>query len=195
VIKEVRADSADSDLAAKRIWKNGEVPMAERPLRGSDGKPEEEPTVSAPEKLAGKAHRLKRNRRKPNLFVVEKHTSRARKSKRYGLSDGSFHFLDHEKRNIALFDRRPNFPPPCEMLIRFGAKSASTKSFLRDRVFSFRVAFRPFVTIRARSSSPGLPAQNRERTIDRRFFNGTAGGRFPPSPCTASFSVGYRRMN
>src|SRR5438045_3452545 len=100
VIKEVAL------IAPAVIWPQNQsgkwrVPMAERPSE-TQAQAEEEPTVSAPENLPEDTPPQKESKKtKP---VVVESTPAGPQIKKIRLSDGSFHFLDHEKRNIALFD-------------------------------------------------------------------------------------------
>src|ERR1700747_3187825 len=99
VIKEVAL------IAPTVIWPQNEsgkwrVPMAERPSEAQT-QGEEEPTVSTPENSPESTPPQKESKQtKP---VVES-TPAGPQIKKIRLSDGSFHFLDHGRRNIALFD-------------------------------------------------------------------------------------------
>src|SRR6267378_3461553 len=130
VIKEVAL------RAPTVIWpqnKSGEwrVPMAERPSEAQT-QAEEEPTVSTPENLPeGTPPQKESKQTKP---VVVESTPAGPQIKRIRLSDGSFHFLDHEKRNIALFDG-VQFSSSMRDITTIRGQVRIDKIVLRDRVF------------------------------------------------------------
>src|SRR5258708_3673225 len=130
VIKEVAL------IAPTVIWPQNEsgkwrVPMAERPSEAQT-QAEEEPTVSAPENLPeGTPPQKESKKTKP---VVVESTPAGPQIKKIRLSDGSFHFLDHEKRNIALFDG-VQFSSSMRDVDSIRGQVRIDKIVLRDRVF------------------------------------------------------------
>ena len=123
-------------IAPTVIWPQNEsgewrVPMAERPSEAQT-QAEEEPTVSAPENLPeGTPPQKESKKTKP---VVVESTPAGPQIKRIRLSDGSFHFLDHEKRNIALFDG-VQFSSSMRDVTTIRGQVRIDKIVLRDRVF------------------------------------------------------------
>src|SRR5439155_655402 len=77
------------------------VPMTETPSEAQTQV--EEPTVSTPETSPESTPPEKE--RKQSKAVEAQNAAAGPQIKKVRLSDGSFHFLDHEKRNIALFHR------------------------------------------------------------------------------------------
>jgi len=130
VIKEIAL------IAPTVIWPQNEsgewrVPMAERPSEGQT-QAEEEPTVSTPENLP-EGTRPQKESKKTKPVVVES-TPAGPQIKKIRLSDGSFHFLDHEKRNIALFDG-VQFSSSMRDVDSIRGHVRIDKIVLRDRVF------------------------------------------------------------
>ncbi len=130
VIKEVAL------IAPTVIWPQNEsgkwrVPMVERPSEAQT-QAEEEPTVSTPENLPeGTPPQKESKQTKP---VVVESTPAGPQIKRIRLSHGSFHFLDHEKRNIALFDG-VQFSSSMRDVDSIRGQVRIGKIVLRDRVF------------------------------------------------------------
>src|SRR5438046_10325852 len=105
--------------------------MAERPSEAQT-QAEEEPTVSTPENSPeGTPPQKESKQTKP---VVVGSTPAGPQIKKIRLSDGSFHFLDHEKRNIALFDG-VQFSSSVRDVDSIRGQVRIDKIVLRDRVF------------------------------------------------------------
>jgi uncharacterized protein involved in outer membrane biogenesis len=130
VIKEVAL------IAPAVIWPQNEsgewrVPMTETPSEAQT-QAEEEPTVSTPENLPeGTPPQKESKQTKP---AVVQSTAAGPQIKKIRLSDGSFHFLDHEKRNIALFDG-VQFSSSMRDVTTIRGQARVAKIVLRDRVF------------------------------------------------------------
>src|SRR5436305_13797038 len=105
--------------------------MTERPSEAQT-QAEEEPTVSAPDNLP-EVTRPQKVSKKTKPVVVES-TPAGPQIKKIRLSDGSFHFLDHEKRNIALFDG-VQFSSSMRDVTTIRGQARIAKIVLRDRVF------------------------------------------------------------
>ena len=129
VIKEVAL------IAPTVIWPQNEfgewrVPMVERPSE-AQMRAEEEPAAATPESPPQATTPEKESKQtKP---VVES-TPAGPQIKKIRLSDGSFHFLDHEKRNIALFDG-VQFSSSMREVDSIRGQVRIDKIVLRDRVF------------------------------------------------------------
>jgi type II secretion system protein N len=123
-------------IAPTVIWPQNEsgewrVPMAERPSE-TQTQTEEEPTVSTPENLPENTPVQKESKQtKP---VVVESTPAGPQIKKIRLSDGRFHFLDHQKRNIALFDG-VQFSSSMRDVDSIRGQVRVDKIVLRDRVF------------------------------------------------------------
>src|SRR5438552_17134312 len=131
VIKEVAL------IAPAVIWPQNEsgewrVPMTETASEAQVQAEEEEPTVSTPDNLPeGTPPQKESKQSKP---VVVESTPAGPQIKKIRLSDGSFHFLDHEKRNIALFDG-VQFSSSMRDIDSIRGQVRIDKIVLRDRVF------------------------------------------------------------
>src|SRR5438128_2136856 len=130
VIKEVAL------IAPAVIWPQNEsgewrVPMTETPSE-SQVQAEEEPTVSTPDNLPEGTPPQKESKQTKPAVVAS--TAPAPQIKKIRLSDGSFHFLDHEKRNIALFDG-VQFSSSMRDVNSIRGQARIAKIVLRDRVF------------------------------------------------------------
>src|SRR5256885_1123074 len=105
--------------------------MAGRPSEAQT-QAEEEPTVSTPKNFPeGTPPQKESKKTKP---VVVESTPAGPQIKKIRLSDGSFHFLDHEKRNIALFDG-VQFSSSMRDVDSIRGHVRIDKIVLRDRVF------------------------------------------------------------
>src|SRR5438046_3551324 len=105
--------------------------MAERPSEAQT-QAEEEPTVSTPENSPeGTPPQKESKQTKP---VVVESTPGGTQITKIRLRDGSFHFLDHEKRNIALFDG-VQFSSSMRDVNSIRGQARIDKIVLRDRVF------------------------------------------------------------
>jgi type II secretion system protein N len=129
VIKEVAL------IAPAVIWPQNEsgewrVPMTETPSEAQVQA--EEPTIPSPATLPESASPEKE--RKPTKAVEGENAAPAPQIKRIRLRDGSFHFLDHEKRNIALFDG-VQFSSSMRDINSIRGQARIAKIVLRDRVF------------------------------------------------------------
>src|SRR5437588_10609967 len=129
VIKEVAL------IAPAVIWPQNEsgewrVPMTETPAEAQVQA--EEPTIPSPGNLPENASPEKE--RKQMKAVEGENAAPAPQIKRVRLSDGSFHFLDHEKRNIALFDG-VQFSSSMRDVDSIRGHVRIDKIVLRDRVF------------------------------------------------------------
>jgi uncharacterized protein involved in outer membrane biogenesis len=131
VIKEVAL------IAPAVIWPQNEsgewrVPMTETPSEAQVQAEEEEPTVSTPDNLPEGTPPQKESKQTKPAVVAS--TAAAPQIKKIRLSDGSFHFLDHEKRNIALFDG-VQFSSSMRDVNSIRGQARIAKIVLRDRVF------------------------------------------------------------
>jgi type II secretion system protein N len=129
VIKEVAL------IAPAVIWPQNEsgewrVPMTEPPAEAQTQV--EEPKVSTPETSPEGAASEKE--RKQTKAVEVENAAPGPQIKKVRLSDGSFHFLDHEKRNIALFDG-VQFSSSMRDVTTIRGQARVAKIALRDRVF------------------------------------------------------------
>src|SRR5207245_10833031 len=97
----------------------------------------EEPTVSTPETLPEGTPPEKE--RKQTKAVEAENAAPGPQIKKVRLSDGSFHFLDHEKRNIALFDG-VQFSSSMRNVTTIRGQTRIAKFVLRARVFLSRLA-------------------------------------------------------
>src|SRR5437763_2242243 len=127
VIKEVAL------IAPAVIWPQNEsgewrVPIKETPSEAQAKV--EEPTVSTPETLP---EGTPPERKQPKAVEAE-NAAPGPQIKKVRLSDGSFHFLDHEKRNIALFDG-VQFSSSMRDVTTIRGQARVAKIVLRDRVF------------------------------------------------------------
>jgi type II secretion system protein N len=126
VIKEVAL------IAPAVIWPQNEsgkwrVPMKETP--SEDQRQAEEPTVATPEPLPKGTPPEKEAK-----AVAAENAAPGPQIKKVRLSDGSFHFLDHENRNIALFDG-VQFSSSMRDVTTIRGQARVAKIVLRDRVF------------------------------------------------------------
>src|SRR5438874_760149 len=129
VIKEVAL------IAPAVIWPQNEsgewrVPMTETPSEGQAQA--EESTSSTADKVPEGA--LPEKERKQTKAVEAENAATGPQIKRVRLSDGSFHFLDHEKRNIALFNG-VQFSSSMRDVTTIRGQARIDKIALRDRVF------------------------------------------------------------
>src|SRR5947208_700691 len=129
IIKEVAL------IAPAVIWpqnKSGKwrVPMTETPSEAQTQV--EEPTVPTPDNLPEGAPPEKE--RKQTKAVEAENAAPGPQIKKVRLSDGSFHFLDHEKRNIALFDG-VQFSSSMRNVTTIRGQTRIAKIVLHDRVF------------------------------------------------------------
>src|SRR5437764_15003257 len=92
----------------------------------------EEPTGTTPDNLPEGAPPEKE--RKQTKAVEDGNAAGGPQIKKVRLSDGSFHFLDHEKRNIALFDG-VQFSSSMRDVTTVRGQARIAKIVLRDRVF------------------------------------------------------------
>ena len=130
VIKEVAL------IAPAVIWPQNEsgewrVPMTETPSEAQT-QAEDESTVSTPENLPEGTPPQKESKQTKSAVVES--TAAGPQIKKIRLSDGSFHFLDHEKRNIALFDG-VQFSSSMRDVTTIRGQARIAKIVLRDRVF------------------------------------------------------------
>jgi len=128
VIKEVAL------IVPAVIWPQNEsgewrVPMKETPSEAQTQA--EEPTVSTPESLPEGTPPEKERK---EMKVAAENAAPGPQIKKVRLSDGSFHFLDHEKRNIALFDG-VQFSSSMRDVTTIRGQARVAKIVLRDRVF------------------------------------------------------------
>src|ERR1700720_2436291 len=130
VIKEVAL------IAPAVIWPQNEsgewrVPMTETPSE-AQVQAEEEPTVSTADNLPQGTPPQKESKQTKPAVVAS--TAAGPQIKKIRLRDGSFHFLDHEKRNIALFDG-VQFSSSMRDVNSIRGQVRVDKIVLRDRVF------------------------------------------------------------
>src|SRR5881227_3850955 len=127
VIKEVAL------IAPAVIWPQNEsgewrVPMKETPSEAQAQV--EEPTVSTPETMP-EGTPPEKERKQPKAVEAE-NAAPGPQIKKVRLSDGSFHFLDHEKQNIALFDG-VQFSSSMRDVTTIRGQARVAKIVLRDR--------------------------------------------------------------
>ena len=129
VIKEVAL------IAPAVIWPQNEsgkwrVPMTETPSEAQAQA--EEPTSPSPGNVP--ENPPEKERKQTKAVKGENAAPAGPQIKRVRLSDGSFHFLDHEKRNIALFDG-VQFSSSMRDITTIRGQARVAKIVLRDRVF------------------------------------------------------------
>src|SRR5437879_2559713 len=129
VIKEVAL------IAPAVIWPQNEsgewrVPMTETPSEAQAQA--ETPAVASP--VTPPENATPEKERKPTKAEEAENAAAGPQIRRVRLSDGSFHFLDREKRNVALFDG-VQFSSSMREVTTIRGQTRIAKIVLRDRVF------------------------------------------------------------
>src|SRR5436190_1846514 len=129
IIKEVAL------IAPDVIWTQNEsgqwrVPMTETP---SEAETEIEEQANPPPDTSTQATPAAEQPTQTKRLKVE-NRSAAPQIKKVRLSDGSFHFLDHQKRNVALFDG-VQFSSSMRDVTSMRGEARIARIVLRDRVF------------------------------------------------------------